>query len=83
MKKKDLEKNLLIRINDLLELNLSNNERSALNRVKTGLEKSSYFPGVVDDLRNELTPLAIRSLQFIQLIFSSNEQYLNLVFLIG
>lgn len=58
--KNQKEKELVNRINSiLLNQEINSDEMSILNHALQDLKKSAYLPGVVNGLRNSLTPLAI------------------------
>lgn len=61
MSKKDKELDILNDvINLLIQVDLTTNERSILQRAKQQLEKHVYFPRIISDLELSLTPLAMQ-----------------------
>lgn len=61
MSKKDKELDILNDvINLLIQVDLTTDERSILQRAKQQLEKHVYFPRIISDLELSLTPLAMQ-----------------------
>jgi len=60
MKKEKSETILLNEINHCLQSSITAKEKNLFLNAKKRLEKKEYFPAIVNSLKMELTPLAIR-----------------------
>lgn len=59
-KQKKIQEELICRINMLLKEEINSEEKVILSSALKSLKKSDYLPAILNELRGNLTPLAIK-----------------------